>query len=457
MKLTILGGGGVRALMLAKSLSHQAKVLGIDELVFMDIDEEKLRVFGGMAREVGKRLNADVKITLTSNAEDAIRDADFVITTIRVGGDVPRTKDERIAIAHGLIGQETTGAGGFAMAMRSIPVLADYCEMVKKLAKPGAMVFNFTNPAGLVTQAMRNLGYDFVYGICDAPSGVLRQLVKHVGGTLDNCRMDVFGLNHLSYFGNFIKDGKDITKDLIADRTMYEQTDLRYFEPALVEHVGLLMNEYLYYFYYREKAERNLAVTEKTRGESIVEFNREMLKQLTHMDPEREFDAMLRIYSDFNHRREASYMATETSVVRNDEAVPLYDIYTPDEGGYAGIAMAFIKAKIEKKQSEMVLCVPNNGTVDWLEDEDIIETSCYIGPDGAFPKKMTLALPESAKNLIRTMKLYERNAVRAILAKDRDLAVDALMVHPLINSYSLAKALVDEYLAAHKDFVGDWN
>ena len=166
MKLTVIGGGGVRSMFLAKSIAQRAEELHIDELVFMDNDPEKLRIYGGLAAHVARMLCPTMKFTLTSSAEEAVTDADYVITTIRVGGDATRVRDERLALDLGILGQETTGAAGVSFAMRSIPALAEYCELIKKLAKPGVKVFNFTNPAGVVSQALRDMGYDFTYGIC---------------------------------------------------------------------------------------------------------------------------------------------------------------------------------------------------------------------------------------------------------------------------------------------------
>lgn len=171
MKLTVIGGGGVRSMFLAKSIAQQASSLGIDELVFMDNDPEKLRIYGGLAAHVSGMLCPALNFSLTGDAVEAVKDADYVITTIRVGGDHMRVRDERIALSHGVLGQETTGAAGVSFAMRSIPALASYCELIKKYAKPDVKVFNFTNPAGVVSQALRDMGYDFTYGICDAPLG----------------------------------------------------------------------------------------------------------------------------------------------------------------------------------------------------------------------------------------------------------------------------------------------
>ena len=174
MKLTVIGGGGVRSMFLSKSIAQKAASLGIDTLVFMDSNEKKLRIYGNMAKVVAQKLNPALRFSLTTDAVEAIRDADYVITTIRVGEDDMRVKDERIALSLGVLGQETTGAAGLSFAMRSVDALAQYCEQVKQYAKPGCKVFNFTNPAGVVSQTLRDMGYDFTYGICDAPSGMLR-------------------------------------------------------------------------------------------------------------------------------------------------------------------------------------------------------------------------------------------------------------------------------------------
>ena len=153
MKITVLGGGGVRSMFLAKSIAQKAKRLGIDELCFMDNDEEKLRIYGGMAAHVARLLCPEMRFSLTADPVEAAQDADYVITTIRVGQDEMRAKDERIALDHGVLGQETTGAAGLSFAMRSVPALAAYCELIKKYAKPSVKVFNFTNPAGVVVGA----------------------------------------------------------------------------------------------------------------------------------------------------------------------------------------------------------------------------------------------------------------------------------------------------------------
>lgn len=181
MKIAVIGGGGVRSIFLAKSIASRAEELKIDRLVFMDNDEKKLNIYGVMAKKTAGLICPPLNFEITTDAEYAVKDADYVITTIRVGGDDMRVKDERIALNMGVLGQETTGAAGISFAMRSISALAEYCELIKKHAKKGCKVFNFTNPAGVVSQTLRDMGYDFTYGICDAPSGMLRSFEKLYG------------------------------------------------------------------------------------------------------------------------------------------------------------------------------------------------------------------------------------------------------------------------------------
>ncbi len=215
MKLTVIGGGGVRSMFLAKSIAKKSDALGIDKLVFMDNDEEKLSIYGKMAKRVANLLNPSLEFSLTTDAVKAVKDSEYVITTIREGGDEMRVKDERIALSLGVLGQETTGAAGLSFAMRSVKALAEYCELIKKYAKPDCKVFNFTNPAGVVSQTLSDMGYDFTYGICDAPSGMLRSFAKLYNVNPDDASGEVYGLNHLSYFTSVKLGGKEMLYDII--------------------------------------------------------------------------------------------------------------------------------------------------------------------------------------------------------------------------------------------------
>ena len=453
MKLTVIGGGGVRSMFLAKSLAQSAKRLGIDTLSFMDNDPEKLRIFGAMAKRIALLIEPSLDFSCTTDAVEALKDADYVITTIRVGGDDMRVRDERIALDLGLLGQETTGAAGFSFAMRSIAALLDYCELARRYAKKDVKVFNFTNPAGLVSQALRDKGYDFTFGICDAPSSMLHMIADFLNVAPERIKGEIYGLNHLSFFNSITLDGREIIGELIDGDGAYAHTDMRYFDKELLRKKRLVPNEYLYYFYSREKAVANILNAAETRGEQIARINRQMIAELSGVDIENDFDTALAIFDRCYGMRENSYMASETGVRRDKEWH--FDPFSEDFGGYASVALKYIEIMQRGKADSMILCVPNNGALGMLEDTDVVETTCDITPDGVFPHRFT-ECDDDALELIRRMKRYERMAAGAILTKDRDLAVSALMLHPLVESYSLAKQLVDAYIELNRDFSPGW-
>ena len=453
MKLTVIGGGGVRSMFLSKSIAKKAKDLNIDTVVFMDNNEEKLNIYGKMAKHISSILCPELDFQLTTDAKEAVENADYVITTIREGGDEMRVKDERIALSYGVLGQETTGAAGLSFAMRSVYSLAEYCALIKNYAKPGCKVFNFTNPAGVVSQTLSDMGYDFTYGICDAPSGMLRSFAKLYSKDENAAKGELYGLNHLSYFTSVTIDGKEMLYDIINNDEGYEKTDLRYFDKELLLSRNAILNEYLYYFYYREKAVENILKADKTRGEQIYEINNAMTEELKKVDIDNDFETAFKIFEHYYGIRENNYMASETGVKRKQEWH--FDIYQQDDGGYAGVALKFIEIEQSKKPDSMILCTKNNGAIPELESSDIVEITCDINENGVFPHKFENA-DEQNLELIRRVKIYERLASKAIREKSVQSAIEALTLHPLVNSYSLAKKLVKEYLELNKDYTQDW-
>lgn len=456
MKLTVIGGGGVRSMFLAKSIAQSAAKLGIDELCFMDNDSIKLNIFGKMAKRVAGMICPSLSFSLTTDSVEAVTDADYVITTIRVGGDIMRVRDERIALSEGVLGQETTGAAGFSFAMRSIPVLIKYCEEIKKYAKKNVKMFNFTNPAGLVSQALSDKGFDFTYGICDAPSGMLNSFAVLLGVESQRVYGDIYGLNHLSFFNRITLDGEDVLNRIITDNRAYEETDLRYFSKSMLLEKGFIPNEYLYYFFYRESAVENILAAKKTRGEQIAEINEAMIKELSLIDIDRDFDTALEIFEKYYGMRENSYMASETGVTRKNKW--RFDPFSEDAGGYAGVALRFIDIIKNGKSGEMIFCTKNNGALSWLYDDDIVEITCEISENSIKGKKFDETNTDAyARELIRRMKVYEREAATAILSCDRQKAVDAIALHPLVESYNIANKLVDEYICLNKDYISGWD
>lgn len=439
---------------LAKSIAQKAERLHIDELCFMDNNEQKLKIYGGMASHVAKLLCPEMKFRLTTDAVEAVTDADYVITTIRVGEDDMRAKDERIALNKGVLGQETTGAAGFSFAMRSVPALAEYCELIKKYSKKNVKVFNFTNPAGVVSQTLRDMGYDFTYGICDAPSGMLRSFALLYHENPNNISGEVYGLNHLSYFKSITLNGKEIMNELIENDEAYAKTDMRYFSKELLRDRKAVLNEYLYYFYYREQAVENILKADKTRGEQIRDINKNMTAELSKIDVENDFEGCMAVFNKWYGMREGSYMASETGVKRT--APWKFNIYEEDDGGYAGVALKFIETAQSGKTGTMIMCIPNENAIDGLEADDVVEVTCDVSADGCKPHHIG-RVDEQNLELIRRVKIYERLASKAIRNKNRASAIQALTLHPLVNSYSLACELADEYIEHNKEYSGTWN
>ena len=457
MKLTVLGGGGVRSPFLAGAIVHKANDLDISEIVFMDNDKKKLLIYGGLAREIALRINDKIKFTLTVDPVEALKDADFVITTLRVGQDYGRVLDEKIALKYGTLGQETTGAGGFAMAMRSIPVLKSYCNIALKYAKPGVLIFNFTNPSGLVTQALRDEGFTNVYGICDNPSEFKKEIADMINAEHAELSMECFGLNHLSWFRSIKHNGVEIIHELIDSKDLYEKTEMKYFGKELVKSLGMLPNGYLYYYYFKEEAVNNINKTGKTRGESILDINSDMTNKLSVLSVEKDFKEVMEVYLKSYNARENSYMAIESGTAREKPRKELKDMLLKDrfDGGYAGGALDFIESYHSGKESEIVLSFPNSGSIDGLAYDDIVEITCNVRNGAVEPIKIG-EVPKAQYNLIKQVKSYERLSVEAINKKSMDLAMEALMMHPLVNNNNFTYEIVKEYIEAHRAFIGNW-
>lgn len=443
LKITVIGGAGVRTVIFINGLLKRYKALNIDKVVLYDIDREKLEIIGKLCKYVINRNHKDLKLETAENAVDAIKGADYVVTTLRVGGDHSRVVDETIALEAGVIGQETTGVGGFSMAVRTIPVLLEYCELIKQYA-PNAWIFNFTNPSGLVTQALRSAGYDRIIGICDAPSSTKFRMAKELNIEEKDLYVEFFGLNHLSWIRSVKKYGKEILPDLLKDDTFLKNIqEFSMFDPELLRSIGFLPNEYLYYYYHREKALENILKSGATRGKTIEAVNIRMMQELKAMDMDGDPEGALQTFLYYMAVRETSYMSIETG---NDkkEVIIRGSLEVPDGMGYAGVMLDCIEGLQSEKGNYLVLSVENNGCIAGLEDRDVIEVTCKVSQEGIKPVPVG-EVPEDCYLLIRMIKLYEKLTVKAIQNKSKDTAVKALTLHPLVNSYSLAKKLTERY------------
>ncbi|WMJ86683.1 family 4 glycosyl hydrolase [Anaerocolumna sp. MB42-C2] len=447
MKITVIGGAGVRTVIFINGLLNRYKALKIDKVALYDINQEKLQIIGKLCKHVINRNNKDLKLETADNAIDAIKGADYVVTTLRVGGDHSRVVDETIALKNGVIGQETTGVGGFSMAVRTVPVLIEYCELIKEYA-PNAWIFNFTNPSGLVTQALRNAGYDKIIGICDAPSSTKFRMAKHLNVEEKDLYVEFFGLNHLSWIRSVKNTGTEILPDLLKDdEFLNDIQEFSMFDPELLRSIGFLPNEYLYYYYHREKALGNILKSGATRGKTIEEVNIRMMGELKSMDMEADPEGALQIFLYYMAVRENSYMSIETGSDKR-EVIEKGNLKVPDGMGYAGVMLDCIEGLQSEEGNYLVLSVQNNGCITGLEDEDVIEVTCKVSKAGIEPIPIG-EVPESNYLLIRLIKLYEKLTVQAIKTKSKEKAIQALTLHPLINSYSLAKELVEQYDEAY--------
>lgn len=468
-KIALIGGGSVRTYYFVESLLKFYRDMEIGEIAVMDTDAEKLRYFGGIAAYISGKEGGGLKVTLTGDAKEALKNADYVVTTVRVGQDEIRAREERMALDLGVIGQETTGAGGFSYALRTIPVMLDYMALIREYAKPDAMVFNFTNPSGLVTQALYDGGYDNIIGICDNATGIKIDTAQALQVNASELMVKVYGLNHLSWANRVELGGEDILPVLLGnDGFVRNFHQFQYFDRKLVRHLKAIPNGYLYYFYHREKALKNLLEAGESRGEFICRNNREMMEALRQYDPEKEPEKCLTVYRDFMQRREGSYMNIELGGRAGEHdpvdisslgldgllgKKPVTEVYE----GYAGVMFNYIDSVKHDRGIDLAVSVPNRGAIPGMAAEDVVEVTCTVGKNGAVP--MTFQENEIAESnllLMKTIKRYEKLTVEAVREKSREAAVEALTIHPLIQDYSLAERLTDAFCELNSPWIGAW-
>lgn len=446
MKIAVIGGAGVRTVIFINGLLRRYKKLNIDEVSLFDINKEKLDIIGKLCMYVVEREKKDLRITLCDICEGAVVGTDYIVTTLRVGGDHSRVQDERAALNAGVIGQETTGAGGFSMAARTIPVLLDYCRIFQKYA-PDAWIFNFSNPSGLVTQALTQAGYDKVIGICDAPSATKFRMAERLGVEEDELYVEFFGLNHLSWISSVKKKGKEILSELVNDEIFLDSMqEFKTMDPEAIRSSKMLPNEYLYYYYHREKALEHILNSENTRGEAIEKINQQMMKELSGMDINADPEEALQTFLYYMQVRENSYMSVESGV----SVRPLLEkgkLPVPEGMGYAGVMLDCIEGMQSEEGKYLVLCIKNQGSLNFLDNDDIVEVTCKVSSRGIEPVKFG-KIPLYCENLIRTVKSYEKCSIEAIVTNDREKAVWALAMNPLVNSWSVARKLEEEFYNA---------
>ena len=413
MKLAVIGAGSTYTPELVSGLSRERERVPLDELVLHDIDAERREVVGGLAGRMLERQGYSGRLTLTGELERALDGADFVLIQIRVGGQEARLRDETIPLACGCIGQETTGAGGLAKALRTVPVVLEIAAEARERAAGGAWIVDFTNPVGIVTRALLDAGHRAV-GLCNVAIGFQRAIARSYGVGPERVAVDQVGLNHLTWIRGVHVDGREVLAEVLADHidAVAEQAAL----PAeLIRELGAIPSYYLRYFYKRDEEVARLRQA-KPRAQEVAEIERELLGM--YRDPELADKPAL-----LERRGGAFYSEAATQLV-------------------AALATASGEAQVVDVQS--------GGALAGLADDDVVELPARIGRDGPEPLPQEPLAPELL-GLVQHVAAYERLAAEAAVTRDRDTAARALLAHPLVGQWPLSNELLDRMLAEEAD------
>lgn len=434
--VAVIGGGGLRTPLLIHGIAQAQAALGIGELRLYDIDRQRAEIMAGLGRQIVRNLDADIRITTQPSVEAAVEGVEFVLSSLRVGGMAARARDESIAMAHGLAGQETTGPGGVAMALRTVPVALAHARIIEKVA-PRAWYINFTNPAGLITQALTQLSTLRVIGICDTPAELFHHIAAALGEPIERVTCDYAGLNHLGWVRGVKVDGRDVTAQILGDlellRRLYS-ADL--FDPELIRVLGLIPTEYLFFYYSQRKAYRNQMRAGATRGAELERMNTALFSEMQQQNPA----ASLLTYRNYLMQRNASYMKLEAEAGSAfDQSQPQADPFLLATG-YHRIAVEVMTGLVSQTPHTVVVNVRNQGSIPELEDDDIVEVPCQITLDGAAPAHIG-KLPEAVRGLVLAVKAYERTAIRAAVARSGDLAQLAMLELPIIGQWEIAREI----------------
>ncbi|MET9951247.1 6-phospho-beta-glucosidase [Streptomyces sp. NPDC006339] len=439
MKLTILGGGGFRVPLVYGALLGDHAEGRVTHVTLYDLDAGRLSAIARVLAEQGAGVPDAPVVSATTDLDEALRGADFVFSAIRVGGLAGRAADERIALAEGVLGQETVGAGGIAYGLRTLPVVTHIARRIAELA-PDAWVINFTNPAGMVTEAMSRILGDRVIGICDSPVGLGRRVARVLGARPDEAWIDYVGLNHLGWLRGLRVGGRDILPRLFEDDALlgsFEEGKL--FGTEWLRSLGAIPNEYLHYYYFNREAVRAYREAEKTRGAFLLDQQSGFYEEMGKPDTPA-LAAWRRTLAD----REATYMA------HNREAAGVGERADEDleSGGYEKVALALMRAVARNERATLILNVRNRHTLSVLDADAVIEVPCFVDAAGAHPVSVE-PLPSHAVGLVTAVKAVEREVLAAAESGSRAAAVRAFALHPLVDSVTVARRLVEGYTAEH--------
>jgi 6-phospho-beta-glucosidase len=409
MKLTVIGGGSTYTPELIDGFSRLRELLPIEELWLVDPDPRRLELISGISRRMFARAGHPGRIIATSDVVAGVSDADVVLLQLRIGGQAARHGDETWPHQAGVIGQETTGPGGFAKALRTVPIVLEVAEQVRRHAKPDAWIIDFTNPVGIVTRALLEAGHRAV-GLCNVAIGFQRRFANLLDVDFHSVRLDHVGLNHLTWERGVIVDGRDVLPELLGSH-LGELADEVELPPSLLSMLGSVPSYYLRYFYDHDDVLRE-QLGSRTRAQAVMEVEAELLE----------------LYADPHIDTKPAILERRGGAYYSEAAVDLIASLTADRGDV------------------QVVNLRNDGAMPFLPDDHVIEVPATVGASGLIALPIA-PLPEDLTGLIAHVAGYERLALDAAVNGGRDRVLRAMLAHPLVQQFDRAEKLTDLLLA----------
>jgi 6-phospho-beta-glucosidase len=413
VKIAVVGGGSTYTPELVEGFVTRDDRLTVDELVLLDLDAERLDVVGGLAERMLRRAGWSGSLVRTARRDEAFDGALFVIVQLRVGGQAARLNDETIPLRFGCVGQETTGPGGFAKALRTVPVVLEIAEDVERRAAPGAWIVDFTNPTGLITQALLDRGYRAL-GLCNVAINMQRGFAKHLGVEPERVQLEHVGLNHLSWERAVLVDGVDRLPEMLetALDAVAEESEM----PAeLLSALRAVPSSYLHYYYFTN-------------------------------------DVLERQRSDGTRAEEVMRIETGLLELYRDPSLDVKPKLLEERGGayYSDAAAALVASLHAGTGDVQVVNVRNDGAIPNLPDDAVVEVAARVDEEGAHPLDVAPLGPEML-GLVEHAKAYELLTIDAATSGDRVLALKALMTNPLVGDYGIARPLLEALLDANRE------
>lgn len=424
LKVVVIGGGSSYTPELIEGLILNYKEFPITEIWLVDIQEgkHKLDIVGKLAQRMVEKSGLPIEVHLTINRREALEGADFVSTQMRVGLLQARIWDETIPLKYGVIGQETTGPGGMLKAFRTIPALLDICKDMEELC-PNAWMLNFTNPAGMVTEAVNKYTKIKAIGLCNAPTGVYKWLMELYDAPAQQIYAEFVGLNHLHWVTQVVVDGQSKLEELLGNSQGYSAKNVPQSEwnESLIRSLGAIPSYYLKYFYLKQEM-----LQDQLDSSAKVGTRAEIVKQLE--------DELFELYKDPNLAEKPKQLEKRGGAYYSEAAVRL------------------MKSLYNDSRDIQTLNVPNGRILDFLSPDACIEVNCIVTKQGPIPIAVS-NVPFAVKGLIHAVKTYEQLAIEAAVSGDRELALLALANHPLIPSVNVAEPMLAEMLEQNKAFL----